>query len=144
MLSCNSVAREVGARAGLPHAKRAWCNIVCSRTESCKQAGLSDQQVSALSSPFAHEPYAGQPDPAEGLGQDLTQPLLRSPSQLSSAAAGASDVRLNAIPENEETHDEADTTLGASQESKEQVKSTSQMAVYKSIPIPSMPSWLGR
>ena len=84
--------------------------------------------MSAFSSPFGQQHYSdgssdqGQDQEQEqGQGQDLLQPLLRSPSQLSSAAPSTSDARLNAIPEHEQMNEDADAGLSAKQESKEQV-----------------------
>ena len=77
-------------------------------------------QVSAFSSPFGQHHYADDSS-EQGQGQDLLQPLLRSPSQLSSAAPSTSDAKLNAIPEHEQTNEDADTGLSARQESKQQV-----------------------
>ena len=79
----------------------------------------SDQHSPAQSGQDA--PQALNQDPAEWPDHELLQPLLRSPSQLPSAAPSTSDVRLNVIPENAQTHDDADTGPSGSQQTDHQV-----------------------
>ena len=83
-------------------------------------------QVSAFSTPFAQPPHSGtEADAVEGQGQDQAQPLLRSPSQVSSAAPSISDMPLSAIPELEQAKEGADAEgLPAIQEAAQQVQNS--------------------
>lgn len=96
------------------------------RPEQSSSPGLSqdpsqcaDQHLPAQLSQDV--PQTPNQDPAEWPDHELLQPLLRSPSQLPSAAPSTSDVRLNVIPENAPTNEDADTGPSGSQQTDHQV-----------------------